>query len=62
MGFRCPGCGSDFGQSRDALKDHLTDCDGGRVIVSAVLTTADDDDAKNALGVAKKRTQHDGNE
>lgn len=61
MGFRCPACGSDFAKSRDAFKDHLTNCDGGRTIVSAVLTTSDDDDAKNALGFATKASQHDHN-
>ena len=61
MGFRCPACGSDFGQSRDLLKDHLTHCDGSRAIVSAVLTTSDDGDSRNALGIVKKGTQHDGN-
>jgi hypothetical protein len=43
------------------LKDHLKNCEGGRAIVSAVLATSDDDDAKNALGIAKKVAPRDHN-
>lgn len=59
MGFRCPACSADFGNARDTFKDHLKTCESGRALVSAVLNVSEDDDARNALGVAKCGTARD---
>ncbi|ABO60405.1 hypothetical protein Bcep1808_7530 (plasmid) [Burkholderia vietnamiensis G4] len=49
VGFRCPACSADFSNARDTFKEHLKKCECGRALVLAIL---EDDDARNALGVA----------
>lgn len=56
MGFRCPACSADFGTDRDGLKEHLTACETGRILVTALLKVAEDEATQDALGVATRDT------